>query len=274
MRRGDYPKGDSIGVRVAKKETILKAIEQKATRHKAITNAVILFLKDSGLRVSDARLINYGTISKQLERGDKIIPITLITKKAKIIAKTFIGEESIQALKTYLEKRRNGTRHLPPEELTNDSPLFRTWNSKTVKRIPRTTLSNVVRTAFNRINEPAISAHSLRKFLQTNLEVANVNVNWIDQILGHKLINSRDAYSKPTDEQLQDAYTKAYKFLRVYPNLNIQTEHNQVKTEETTDKEEYTTKTATNLQEVLSLINEGYKYEMEMDGIKIFKKRK
>jgi integrase len=249
MRRGDYPKGDSIGVRIATKEAILKAIEHKATRHKAITNAVILFLKDSGLRVSDAQLLNYADISRGLASEAKFIPITLITKKVKITARTFIGEEAIQALRTYLEARQHGTRRLPPETLTENSPLFRTWNLQTVKRIPRTTLSNVVRTAFYRINEPAVSAHSLRKYLQTNLEAANVNVNWIDQILGHKLINSRDAYSKPTDEQLQEAYAKAYKFLRVYPDLSTtkpQSSQN-AKTNETTEDEEFVVKTAQNL---------------------------
>ena len=62
-----------------------------------------------------------------------------------------------------------------------------------------------------------MSAHSLRKKLQTDLEKAGINPNWIDQILGHELINSRDAYSLPTDEELREAYTKAYPFIRVYP---------------------------------------------------------
>ena len=63
-------------------------------------------------------------------------------------------------------------------------------------------------------------AHSLRKKLQTDLEKAGINSNWIDQILGHKLINSRDAYSQPTDEELKEAYMKAYKFIKVYPEIN------------------------------------------------------
>jgi hypothetical protein len=66
-----------------------------------------------------------------------------------------------------------------------------------------------------------MSAHSLRKKLQTDLERAGVNTNWIDQILGHKLINSRDAYSLPTDEELREAYKEAYKFIKVYPEIDI-----------------------------------------------------
>ena len=34
-------------------------------------------------------------------------------------------------------------------------------------------------------------------------------------MLGHQLINRRDAYSLPTDEELREAYIKAYQFIRV-----------------------------------------------------------
>jgi hypothetical protein len=69
-----------------------------------------------------------------------------------------------------------------------------------------------------------MSAHSLRKKLQTDLEKAGINSNWIDQILGLQLINSRDAYSLPTDEELKEAYKKAYQFIKVYPETNAPTQ--------------------------------------------------
>jgi len=221
MRRSDYPKGESLGVRAATRELIRKALDDKRTRHKEATTAVMLFLKDSGLRASDARLLNYGDISEALERGDDFIPITIITQKVKTIAKTFIGYEAIHALKEYINHRKKGTRRIPAETITTKSPLFITTETHNAKRIPRVTMSHMIQTAFTRVNERNLSAHSLRKYLQTTLEAAGINSNWIDQILGHKLINSRDAYSKPTDEQLLEAYTKAYRLIRVYPDLKI-----------------------------------------------------
>ncbi len=218
MRKGDYPKGESLGVRVATKKAILKAIENKKNKCKKQMKALILFFKDTGLRESDVQLLNYGKIAKGLEKNWDIIPITLVTQKQHTIAKTFIGEEAIQALKEYLAERRTGTRRIPPEIITDNSPLFRTQTAKP-RRISRTGLAGMVRSAFLRVNEANLSPHSLRKFVQTNLEAGNVNVNWIDQILGHKLINSRDAYSKPTDEQLKEAYIKAYDQLRIYPKI-------------------------------------------------------
>ena len=280
MRRGDYPTGESLGVRIATKEAISKAIENRRNRNKTSLKAMVLFLKDSGLRISDARLLNYGDVAKQLERGDTIIPLTRITQKQKTVAKTFIGTEAIQALKKYLGARQKGSRRLPPEKLTDDSPLFRTWTNREIKRIPRETFSSTIRFAFLRIDEPNVSAHSLRKYVQTNLEAAGVNVNWIDQILGHKLINSRDAYSKPTDEQLQEAYAKAYKFLRVYPDLDTpkpqSSQNTQVCTEtnKITEDEEFIVKTAQNLSEATELIQHGFQYAATIEGIQLFRKRK
>jgi len=279
MRRGDYPKGESLGVRRANKKAILKAVENKRNRNKISLKAMILFLKDSGLRVSDARLLNYGDIQIPLERGDEIIPITMITQKSKIVAKTFIGKEAIDALKEYLKARRKGNRRIPPEPITAKSPLFRTWIGKEVKRIPRESFCSNVRQAFLRIGEANVSAHSLRKFLQTNLEVAGVNVNWIDQMLGHRLINSRDAYSKPTDEQLKEAYAKAYPQIKVYPEIIEKTEPTpepQAKPQPISEptENEYLVKIANNITEATQLIAQGYEYAAEIDGTKLFKKRK
>jgi integrase len=275
MRRGDYPQGESLGVKAATKETILKALHQKKTRNKAEVTALILFLKDSGLRASDARLLNYGDIKEQLENENEFISITRITQKVKITAKTFLGTEAIHALKEYIKARQHGTRRLPPETLTDKSPLFRTWSLRTVQRIPRNTLSSVIRNAFIRINEPNLSAHSLRKYLQTSLEAAGINANWIDRMLGHRLINSRDAYSKPTDDQLREAYMKAYKFIRVLPETNTpQQQTPSVKTDQPTTKEQYTVKTATNLNEVTQLIADGYEYAATIEGTQLFKKPK
>jgi site-specific recombinase XerD len=270
MRRGDYPKGESIGVRRANKKAILKAVENPRNRNKKQLKALILFLKDSGLRISDLQRLNYGDIQVPLERGDKVIPITLITQKSKIVAKTFIGKEAIDALQEYLNERRKGNRRLAPEQITAKSPLFRTQEGKEVKRISRSGISSIIHFAFLRVSEANISAHSLRKFLQTNLEVSGVNVNWIDKILGHRLINSRDAYSKPTDEQLKEAYTQAYSQIRIYPEGIIE----NTKTTPEPTKDEYIVKTASNLSEAIQLTAQGYEYAAEIDGTKLFKKRK
>jgi len=269
MRRNDYPKGDSNGVRRATKEAILKVLYDLRTRNKATERAMFLFLKDSGLRVSDARRLNCGFFLEVLEKNPDadLIQISIITQKTKLLAKTFIGKE---AIKDYFEERREGSRNVPPEMITKESPLFRTWTSGEVKRIPRGSMSSLIREAFLRNGEKRMSAHSLRKKLQTDLEKAGVNPNWIDQILGHQLINSRDAYSLPTDEELQEAYAQAYPLIKVYPEITATSL--QTPKPETTDG--YNIRTAATPEEAMQLIEAGFKSVTKIGGIQLFKKRK
>ena len=282
MRKGDYPTGDSNGVKRATKEAILKALNNKRQRNKLTIKAIMLFIKDSGLRVSDVRRLNYGDIAKQLENGETIIQINVITEKTNLLAKTFIGEESIQAVKEYVEARREGSkdsRHVEPEIITKDSPLFKVWTKGEVKRYSRHSLSSLMAQAFANVNEDRMSAHSLRKKLQTDLEKAGINSNWIDQILGHQLINSRDAYSLPTDEELKEAYTKSYQFIKVYPAINISLnetakQETQILMEVTNMEEEnYPVAEAKNMTEIKQLLSKGYKYEMDFEGVKLFTKK-
>jgi site-specific recombinase XerD len=256
MRRNDYPKGDSNGVRRATKEAILKVLYDRRTRNKATERAMFLFLKDSGLRISDARRLNCGFFLEALEKNPNtsLIQISIITQKTRLLAKTFIGEEAIEAIKDYLEERKKGSRHVPPETITKESPLFRTWTSEEVKRIQRGSFSGLIREAFVRNGEKRMSAHSLRKKLQTDLEKAGVNPNWIDQILGHQLINSRDAYSLPTDEELREAYTQAYPLVKVYPEINA----TAVQTPKPEITDDYNIRTAATPKEAMHLLKEGY----------------
>jgi hypothetical protein len=177
---------------------------------------MILFLKDSGLRVSDVVSLKYKDVSKALEEETEFIRLNLLTKKNNISARTFIGPETTKALKERLQQRREGTRRLPLEKINQNSPLFRT-RSKKVAPISRSGMSSTItfHAGKNGLNGE-LSAHSFRKFFQTQLEAGGVHPNWIDQMIGHKLRGTTNSYSKPTDEQLQEAYMKSYHSLRIY----------------------------------------------------------
>ena len=275
MRRGDYPKGDSNGVKRATKEAILKVLNNK-TRNSVTIKPLILFMKDTGLRVSDVRRLKYGDIASQFERGNKTIQINIITQKTKLLAKTFMGEESIQALKEYFEARKKGSKNITPENLTKNSPLFKLWVHGEIRQIQRHSLSSLIREAFLNVKEEKITAHSLRKKLQTDLEKAGINSNWIDQILGHKLINSRDAYSLPTDEELQEAYTKAYQIIRIYPNITQQNpttkkEYNTPTTPQTeTEQADILEIKANDIQSIKQALLKGYKHVDTVGDIRLY----
>jgi integrase len=183
------------------------------------------------------------------------------TEKTGYLAKTFLGTDAIRAIKQYINDRRKGSRKRKPENVTNISPLFVNW--KNTKRMTRQNASTIIRNAFLKIGEKKMSPHSFRKKLQTDLEKANVNPNWIDQILGHQLINSRDAYSLPTDEELQEAYEKAYSVIRIFPAK----QKSQTTTQEISEFAE-----AKTLEECKQLLLKGYKFEMNHNGTSLFRK--
>jgi hypothetical protein len=118
MRKKDYPKSDSNGVRRATKEAVLKVLESNP-RNKTTLTALIMAFKDSGLRVRDMRLLKCNLIL-EYPNAD-IIPITIITEKTNLLAKTFFGEEAITALKAYIEHRTTGSKAMEPETITNES---------------------------------------------------------------------------------------------------------------------------------------------------------
>ncbi|MBM4400817.1 MAG: hypothetical protein FJ045_02580 [Crenarchaeota archaeon] len=259
MRRKDYPKGKAKGVRRATKEHILKVLDKYPNNKRlhAVTHAI----NDSGLGVSDLKEV---PIKIFLENPDaKIIFYHAIRQKTGDEIKTFFAEESTKAINEYIKERKTGTRKLPPETITPNSPLIIKHRNKKPVKIDRKDLSTMIENAFIQTGEKNLSAHSIRKKLQTCLEKGNMNPNWIDQILGHQLINSRDAYSLPTDEELQEAYEKAYEQVRIYPKATTTTQETNTEFAE-----------AKTLEECKQLLAKGYKFEMNHNGTSLFRKQK
>ena len=269
-RRKDYPKSTPNGVRRATKQAIMKALTEYNARNKETFRALMMCFKDTGLRVIDLIGLNCDVIIGNLDK--KIIPLTIRTEKTGYIAKTFFGKDAIEALKEYIEARRKGSRNIEPETITKDSPLFRTWEKGKVKRMSRMNASTVIRNAFLAAEEKRMSAHSLRKALQTNLEKGGMPTNWIDQVLGHELINSRDAYSLPTDEELKEAYIKAYlEHVKLNPVIEKRLHKEMIKEMQTVEKLLEVAEART-MEEVKTLLAKGYKYAMDFDGVKLFTK--
>jgi site-specific recombinase XerD len=264
MRKKDYPKSVADGVKRATKEAVLEII---AENNISLT-AKVLTANDTGLGVSDLRRLNCDVILDN--PNDDFIHIHTKRQKTGDIVDTFLGHDAITALKNYLELRRKGTDKVAPETITRESPLFVT---KKETRASRENISTIMKNAFRRHGYKRMSAHSLRKKLQTDLEKGGMNPNWIDQILGHQLINSRGAYSLPTIEELKEAYQNAYDHIRVTPKEITQNQL-RIPTATTNTGHETTPEVveAKTIEEVRKLYQLGYKFDMEMDGIKFFRK--
>jgi len=272
MRKGDYPKGDSDGVKRATKEAILKVLAHK-TRNSFTAHTLILFIKDTGLRISDVVALKCCDIPEQIANNVCPIQINVITEKTNLLAKDFLGKEAIDALKDYFEIRKVGSKwhkEIIPEKITTNSPLFRSWTSGKIKPLNRITASHLIRNAFLYIGEKRMSAHSLRKRLQTDLEKAGINSNWIDQILGHQLINSRDAYSLPTDEELKEAFFKAYKFIRISQVETTEDIQPLLPIPQETTSSEIIEVNANDIQAIKQALLKGYRHADTVGDIRLY----
>lgn len=238
--RRDGPKVMTVteGSKAANKEDIRKMIEVSKPRVKAM----ILFLKDTGLSISDTaklKLKNLG-LAEVSEIFNAKAPLTIMTnrKKTGTPTVTFLGQEGLDSLRTTLRMRARGSPELkirrygrdenkggiPSEELTLESPLFRSYGKfmRTLKK-PRidaltpNAISVLVRKAAIQagIWKRGYSAHALRRFFQTSLESAGISKNWIKAMMGHRLEGVEGSYSKPEIEMLRQAYVKAYSHLAI-----------------------------------------------------------
>jgi len=213
MRRGDYPEGDNLGYRAATRGDIARLLE---TDEDSRLQAMVLCLKDMGQRVSDLVRLRVGDVRRPLDAGEEYIQVKIVTRKNRVLASPCLGPEAVDSLKGYFEHREKGTEGIEPEDIEDDSPLFRA-HVQEIRFLNRSSVSSAMNYLVERSGLAGeISAHSLRKFTETRLEAAGVNPNWVDQIIGHRVPGTRRNYSLPTDEELLEAYRTAYPQLRVF----------------------------------------------------------
>ena len=249
--KSDFPGGQAIGSRAITKEELRSLTEDVSL----YTKTIVYMLKDTGLRVSDLRRLTYGDVRKGLENNDDFIPIKLRTKKSGTICRTFLGSESINLLKQYLKGRREGTRRIPPETIIDESPLIRS-KTKKIRPVSRGGLTVLILHHLKRVGlaDEDLSAHSIRKYTQTQLDASGIPANFVDVILGHKLAGVRGSYSMPSEKQLLEAYKKGYDNLRIDP---IEFTHQQLESVTSQLRE------LDNLRLTVSLLKEKLEEERE-----------
>ena len=209
FRARDVPRGAYNGQSLAMPDQIREMHDAcaRAVEFRYRNRALLMFLKDSGLRISDAAKVLVAdyleaiTVFNEDEEPFKVWADPLETTKTGAYAYVHIGPEAITALNEYLEERQaepeaplfvmEDGRRFTPGALT---ALFRRMASKLGKRGRK------------------ISAHSLRKFHTTMLE-ATMSKSWICKLQG----KSTGPYSQPEllPDQLTGAYIAGYDRLRI-----------------------------------------------------------
>jgi integrase len=244
--RGDGPRQSSTvqkGARAANKDDIRKMLEVSDPRVKAL----ILFIKDTGLSESDVVKLKLRDLGiKDMDNVFSLeppIPLVLTRKKTGRRIITFIGQEAYEALKVTLQIRQIGTpemrflkygnevkkKGVDPEKLTLDSPLFRSYHKELtgkaeIKHLTPHAVSSLIRIAAKvaGVWQTGFSAHGLRRFFQTSLEMSGIQSNWVKRMMGHALGGSEEPYSKPEIETLRMAYERSYPYLAITEKVEQQ----------------------------------------------------
>lgn len=205
--------------RVPKRTEIALMIEKAQS---PLEEALIAFSAQSGQRVGIITALKYGMVKEALGStgpGRIHVPADLRDSKGKLVNKRrqtydfFIGEDAKRLLANYL-KRRGELRDddlvfVSPKRVNGEETAL---DDEAVNRLLRRAAkkTGILGGAAKQMHH-----HVLRKFFQTAMEEAGVAWTWYEQMMGHVLPKTQKAYSKPSVEQLKQAYAKAERFLNL-----------------------------------------------------------
>jgi len=130
--------------------------------------------------------------------------------------------------------------YLAKRDIGLNQPLFEKWNSSDYSKYFRSA-RNLLAKKLNNPTLKGIRLYDLRHYYATMLYSKTRDILLVKQQMGHRKLETTLMYTQLI-------------------NVN--------------GDEEYTCKTATNAKQATELIENGFQYITEMDGIKLFKKRK
>lgn len=204
LAREDKPRMLYDGSHRVTKDQIKELWDSFSANYKERNRSILLFLKDSGVRISDAAKITVEDYlsAREIKVEDERFKVftPLVTQKTKDIAHIHIGPESIVAIDKYLNGRKAG-------------PLFLSekgghLTTKAIAEIFHTTKVRRHLKGFDKI-----SAHSMRKFHYSSLPFSESWIKWLEG-------KSTSVYLD-NPEGVTSAYIKNYNTLRVFGGEGI-----------------------------------------------------
>ena len=196
--------------------------------------AIIMFLKDSGLRIGDVANLKVGDLKNAHYSDDRqFCTLETKTEKTGVYANPVIGPETLEWL-----ARWNNWRETRNISANDNDPLFCSTKNVAgcdrkdgVKRrktnlgafLTHSALGVTFRQYVKKagLENTGISAHSCRKFHKTYLEAGGCPTSWINKMQGRKGEGTGGIYTKPEPEQLITMYQKGYGELRLFGRENV-----------------------------------------------------
>lgn len=203
--------------RAPKPEEVNKLLDMADLRQRVIISMLAL----GGFREGTLVKLLYCHVRDELEKG--IVPLHIhveadITKGKYHDYDTFLGQEAVDYLKFYLEERQRGSpdRKIPPEQLTDSSPLIRSQTSRTPKPIGEKQVYQLIHNLYfkagllnpNKGHVYDLKVHSLRKYFKTQLIALGVQPDYVDYMMGHTVDTYHDIQSLGV-EKIRNIYASA-----------------------------------------------------------------
>ena len=179
-----------------------------ATEHLR-NRALMLFLKDSGLRESDAAKLKWKDLK---DYSEGFTGFVIETKKKKTKARGFVGPETTEMLRLYKEKRIKGTEKIPPEENIEEHPVFALHENPEKRMRPRM-MSVEIGRVINLAGVEGVTPHGLRKFWEQNMHLEKIAYQ--KQLNGRALTEVERAYFWKETPELFEMYRVNYRNLMI-----------------------------------------------------------
>ena len=213
--------------RAPKPEELQRVLNVSDLREATIVSMIAL----GGFREETLTRLRYRHVREDLEANRTPIHVRIeieITKGKYASYDTFLGAEAAEYLRVYLDTRRRGspytregTPEIPPEEMSDESPLIRDSRSPTPKPVGSKQIRKLVHNLYVRAGllqqkkpEPTsrpsyeLKVHSLRKHFKTQMEAAGVKTDYVEYMMGHKRDTYHDIESLGIDK-LRNIYASA-----------------------------------------------------------------
>ena len=214
--------------RAPKPEEIATILDKAATRE----SLIIAGIASSGFREGTFAKLKYRHVKEDLEAGR--IPIHIhveaaITKGKYHDYDTFLNAEASKLLKLYIDERKHGSRKMPPEQLTDESPLIR--NSHIAKRVLGVSEKAIRQIVHDLAVEAKVAqkipgswmysvrTHSLRKFFRSQMSTAKIDTEIVEYMMGHTISTYTDVQSLGI-ETLRNMYAAAGLAIRAKTQTN------------------------------------------------------
>jgi len=172
----------------------------------------IIFIAQTGMRVSDALKLKVGDVQRELELGRVPLAITFVPKKdSELIGEriTFLASDGVEILKQYLEWRKQNC-----EEITPESPLFVGRTKRGVKPIIAHRFNETIKRAAKKAGlngnwkYGVMRVHCLRKFFITQLTNHGVEDKIVNFFVCHKIPDVDRVYWFRRIEELRKIYAE------------------------------------------------------------------